>query len=577
LHNLWAQKPKLSHVPANLVGSPFKMPNLIWQLLNTRDITTEDQVNNLIQPSLKDLSHPYKMDDMEKSCDRFLKALEDDEHICVYGDFDLDGSSGVALLNQGLSDLGFKTITLYQPKRLSEGYGVHPHAIEALKEKGVSLIITVDVGITGNEAVETANKLGIDMVITDHHLPKKVLPNSFSIVNPNKGTCPSGLGHLCGCGVGFYFLMGLKIKLENNNIEHNLNLKSLLDLFTIGTLTDLVPLVGENRSLVKYGLLELKNTKRPGLKALLKELNLLSKPALSSSDVAIRFAPKLNALSRLERGLLPLDIFIESDKKKAEELIFEVMENNTLRRKLQDQALNEALEIGETFVDENFVLACSEDFHQGVVGLVATRLSEEYKKCSFIGCIKGDKITGSARIPNETSFNLVEALEHCKDELEGFGGHAPAAGFHLHIDKLEGFMAKLKEFFDQKALETTNNESITGFYDLEATIDDFTPAYLPWIKKLEPFGVAFEEPVYFLKNSFLESYKELKGCHLRLVLASSVTRKTMNAIWFSPSIKPDEIEAYVGKPLNALVEAQANYFAGRETLQLMIKKMDFNV
>ncbi len=576
MQNVWAQKPKLTKLSSNLGESPYKMPNIIWKLLNTRDITTEEQVDNLIQPSLKDLSHPYKIDDMEKSCERFLKALQEGEHVCVYGDFDLDGSSGVALLNQGLKDLGFKKISLYQPKRLSEGYGVHSHAIESLKEQGVSLIITVDVGITGNEAVDTANKLGIDVVITDHHLPKETLPNAYTVVNPNKGTCPSGLGHLCGCGVGFYFLMGLKIKLEENNIKHNLNLKSLLDLFTIGTLTDLVPLVGENRSLVKYGLLELKNTKRPGLKALLKELTLLGKPALSSSDVAIRFAPKLNALSRLERGLLPLDIFIEEDTAKAKLLISEVIENNALRRKLQDQAMTEALEIGETFVDENFVLACSEDFHQGVVGLVATRLSEEFKKCSFIGSIKGDKVTGSARIPKETTFNLVDALEHCKDELEGFGGHAPAAGFHLHIDKLEGFMGKLKEYFDKKAMEELDKDVVTGFYDLEARLDDFTSAYLPWVKKLEPFGVGFEEPIYSLQETFLESYKELKGGHLRLVLASTVTRKTMNAIWFSPSIKPDEIPQYVGKPLNALVEAQANYFAGRETLQLMVKKLSFN-
>lgn len=577
MQQLWAQKPKLTKLPNNLLESPYKMPNIIWKLLNTRDITSEEQVKDLIQPSLKDLSHPYKIDHMEKSCERFLKALKNDEHVCVYGDFDLDGSSGVALLDQGLRDLGFKKITLYQPKRLTEGYGVHSHAIESLKEKGVSLIITVDVGITAVEAVETANKLGVDVIITDHHLPKKDLPKAFSIVNPNKGTCPSGLGHLCGCGVGFYFLMGLKILLEKNDIKHDLNLKSLLDLFTIGTLTDLVPLIGENRSLVKYGLLQLKNTKRPGLKALLKELTLLNKPALSSSDVAIRFAPKLNALSRLERGLLPLDIFIEDNKERADELVFEVMENNNLRRKLQEQAMNEALEIGETFTDENFVLACSEDFHQGVVGLVATRLSEEFKKCSFIGSIKGDKITGSARIPKETNFNLVEALEHCKDELEGFGGHAPAAGFHLHIDKLEGFMAKLKEFFDVKALEVTAIDSVTGFYDLEARLEDFTPSYLPWVKKLEPFGVGFEEPIYNLKDTFLESYKELKGGHLRLVLASSVTRKTMNAIWFGPSIKPDEISGYVGKPLNALVEAQANYFAGRETLQLMVKSLNFDV
>ncbi len=573
LANHWQPKPNLEQSQAT---NPYSMPFLLWSLLKSRGIDSQEKVDVLINPSLQDLTHPLKIDGMDKARERFFQAYNNNEKICIYGDFDLDGSSGVALLNHGLQQLGYADLVLYQPKRLTEGYGFHEHAVEALHKQGVSLIITVDVGITAVEAVNKANELGIDVVITDHHLPKKELPDALAVVNPNKGTCESGLGHLCGCGVGFYFIMALKLKFSEMGLPNSVNLKSLLDLFTIGTLTDLVPLVEENRVLFKYGLLELQKTKRPGLSSLLKELKLKDKPSLSSQDVAIRFAPKLNALSRLEKGILPLDIFNEQDAVQAGQLVSEVISNNQLRIKLQDQALTEAEEIALTFSEESFILAASEDFHQGVVGLVATRLSQSDGKPSFVGSIKGDFITGSARIPKNSSINLVLALEACTGVLEEFGGHAPAAGFRLKAERLEEFLIQLKQYFDQFDSDSAGPEvEVVGYYDLEASIDDFTPDYIPWLKKIEPFGVSFEDPIYKLTGAVLESYKVLKGGHLRLNLQSGVTKKTIPSIWFSPWIKTEQLDLLLSKPIEALVEAQANYFAGRETLQLMIKEFKF--
>ncbi len=552
------------------------MPQLIWRLLISKGITEKSDIDDLVNPSLNDLSHPYVIDGMKVACERFFQALQQKEKICIYGDFDLDGSSGVALLYQGLTGLGFEDLVLYQPKRLSEGYGFHANVVEKLKKDGVSLIITVDVGITAVEAVAKANSLGIDVVITDHHLPKEEFPESLAILNPNKGSCPSGLGHLCGCGVGFYFIMGLKILLEEQGIKHSLNLKSLLDLFTIGTLTDMVPLIKENRSLVKYGMRELKETKHPGLKYLLKELKLLEKPSLTSQDIAIRFAPKLNALSRLEKGILPLDVFIEEEEAKAKSLIQEVIDNNEMRVRLQKEACESAKELSVSFSDKNFICIASEDYHKGVVGLVATRLTGDFNKCSFVGSIKEGVITGSARVPKNTDFNLVEALESCSDSLMEFGGHAQAAGFKLSQDKLPEMIEQLNEHFSAELIKEKGSAAKKQFYNVKASLTEFNADVLKWMNRLQPFGVGFEEPIFLIDDIYLQQVKEMRGGHLRLTVASLVHKKAMTAVWFSPEVSFDEVSAQINQPIKMLVEAQGNYFAGRETLQLLVKEFALN-
>ena len=272
-------------------------PRPLKELLLNRGFTNDQHVDTFFSPNIQNLKDPFLIMGMDKACERLTQALEKNEKICIYADFDLDGTSGCALLKKALLLLGYQNVMAYQPRRLKDGYGFHAHVVEDLKKQNVDLILTCDVGITAFKACEKANELGVDVIITDHHLPAGELPKALVVVNPNQTGDTSGLGYLSGAGVAFTLMRGLKRVLTDKKLgaPEKLNLKDLLDCFTIATLTDMVPLVEDNRVLVQMGLKSLAQTTRPGLAALLAALNLSGK-TLTSSDVAIRFAPKLNAL-----------------------------------------------------------------------------------------------------------------------------------------------------------------------------------------------------------------------------------------------------------------------------------------
>ena len=376
--------------------APVSMPGLMWKILQARGLTSKEEVNSHLAPTLQNLTNPYELDGMDPAVERLVEAFRNKEKIVLYGDFDLDGTSGVALLLKGMSLLGFENLETYQPKRLTEGYGLHTHAIEQFHSEGISLVVTIDVGITANEAVSRANELGVDVIITDHHLPAEALPEAVAIVNPNKGHCPSQLGHLCGTGVAFYLVLALRMKFrELELMDLDFDPKSLLDCFVIGTLTDLVPLIGENRILVKHGLKELAQTQRPGLRVLMEELGLAGRE-LTSQEVAIRFAPKLNALSRMETGIFPLDIYLEESTDEAIRLVSEVMANNEMRLRLQAEAEEDAAAQAKELGQQGYVWVWSDKYHKGVVGLVATKLSQNLGVPAFVGSLnpKNGKITG---------------------------------------------------------------------------------------------------------------------------------------------------------------------------------------
>lgn len=266
--------------------SPIPMPGLIWRALSARGIRSKEQLEAFFSPSLNQLKNPFSILNMQRAAERLVESHFKDELIAVYADFDLDGTSGLALLYEGLKALGFKNIMTYQPKRLSEGYGLHTHAIEELAQAGVQVIITVDVGITAVDQALRAKELGVDLIITDHHQPGQMLPDAFAVVNPNQKDCESGLGYLCGAGVAFYFLLSVRKLLAEKNIKTDFNPKDVLDFFVIGTLTDLVPLIEDNRVLIKHGLNRISQTQRPALRCLLNALGYEDRN-LTSQDVAI--------------------------------------------------------------------------------------------------------------------------------------------------------------------------------------------------------------------------------------------------------------------------------------------------
>lgn len=578
-------------------GAPC--PPIFQEVLKSKNISSLEEFEKVWTSSFKHLTDPFQIYGMDVAIERLFQAFLNKESICIYGDFDLDGTPAIALLKAGLNDLGFENVGHYQPRRLRDGYGFHKAPLNEIS-KNYSLVVTVDVGITAVETVEYANELGLDVIITDHHLCNDVLPPAIAIVNPNQPRCSSGLGHLCGTGVAFYLLMALAQKLKSENkIPPQFQLKNYLDCFAIATVTDLVPLVKENRILVKHGLVRLRETQRPGLRKLLEALNLINSPLLAN-DIAMKFAPKLNALSRLDADLLPIDLFLVQDQSEATTMVQKVLEMNEKRLALQKAAMAEAELLLETSPPtQGFIFLASPKFHKGVIGLVATQLTQKYSVPSFIASIQENdifqeseilekedranenlnrKLSGSSRRPEKSSLNLKEILLSCQEALTDSGGHAAAAGFHLTEEMAPLFQNLLISFFSQQ-----NSESPTGdlapnyFYDVDSHISELTTELMLWLEALEPFGVEFTRPVFKISHVEICRLTWLKETHLKLSLSapSSVpsTAGSLDAIWFFPEKTPALKELKAKQKVDLLGELHWNTYLGQKKLQFLIKDL----
>ncbi len=562
---LW--KPRGSVVDTS--GWDQQVPEKIRELASRRGLALWEHFQSWTQPRLSNLKDPQKLLGMDVAIERLVQAHENQEKVALYGDFDLDGTSALALLETAFSKLGFKNLILYQPSRLTEGYGFHVHAVESLKERGVTLIITADVGITAIAAAHKCRELGIDLIITDHHLPTAEKPDALAVINPNQGTCPSELGHLSGVGVAFYLSWALRRRLVQLGKvgELELELKELLDCFVIGTLTDMVPIREENRVLVKHGLLQLAKTKRPGIRFLLEELDLVGRD-LTSQDVAIRFAPKLNALSRMEKNIRPLDLFMVQSEIEARDLMGQVLQQNDLRVTLQAEAEQLALAMAKDWADKPFVFISDSSFHKGIIGLVATRLSQVCQKPAFVGSISEEGIVvASARAPQSWGGNLVKVLESAALYLHRFGGHSNAAGFEYSLIQVPEIVSSFEGFFKNS---DGSSEKDPILYDVDLTLSEITPGFMSWVDMLGPFGQTFEVPIFKISGVEVLSKKELRGGHRRLEISwNGITRE---ALLFSPT-EVQLLTLGTHRLIDVLAEIQWNYFQNRKRLQLLIKDM----
>jgi single-stranded-DNA-specific exonuclease len=591
---IWKPRLPAADRPAAVPESARTLPPLIQSILKSRGLHDDAAIQGWLSPSLKALRDPFVLYDMDKAVERLLRARLSQEPIVIYADYDLDGTSGLALLLKGLQLLGFKDVTYYQPKRLSEGYGLHNAAIQKLADSGRKLLLSVDLGITAIEETEFANALGMDVIITDHHLPKETLPNAYAVVNPNRGNCTSNLSHLCGTGVAFYLILALRrTLLEQGLLAENFDPKILLDCFTIGTVTDMVPLVEENRVLVKHGLLQLAQTKRPGLRVLMQALGLWGNP-LTSSDVAIRFAPKLNALSRMEMGIQPIDLYLVEDENQAHLLVERVLSNNQDRQASQKNAESEAMRLLESNPPQHAIFVHSENFHRGVVGLVATRLCQEHGLPAFVGSLTTDDglIVGSVRMPDGCKVSALDAMGAAAPYLEQFGGHAAAAGFELKVENADHFKNALENFFAKSAVQGATQGPRQWLYDAKATLEELNATFMSWYEALSPFGVQFATPTLLIQGVRIAQVKSLRGGHYRLTLTEpsqlaapashqmpasppGQAGRDLNriAMWFSPNKAHPVHAAGVAQvsEVDVLVEPQWNYFAGNRTLQLIIQ------
>ncbi|MCB0349659.1 MAG: single-stranded-DNA-specific exonuclease RecJ [Bdellovibrionales bacterium] len=546
---------------------PFMMPEPIWQILSGRGYLQKEEIENLFQPKLRDLAHPFSLDGMDIAIARLLKAFQLQEKILIYGDYDLDGTPGLVLLHDGLTRLGFQNVSVFQPSRLNDGYGLHENRITEFHKDGVSLILTVDVGITDTASVDYANSLGLDVIVTDHHLPKETLPSALAIVNPNKGTCTSSLQHLCGTGVAFYLILALRMEMTKLNLlKEDFDPKVLLDLFALATITDMVPLVRENRVLVKHGLIQLAKSQRPGIKKLFRELGFANKK-ISSQDIAFRIAPKLNALTRLEEGVRALDVLMASEDD-AGRLVDEAIVINQRRVQFQEQAKKISAELVKNYANEKFIWIYSHDFHPGVISLIASDLMGQYNVPAFVGCVREDgRIMGSARAPSK-KYNLQDMLKRAEKALHKFGGHQLAAGFEVTVDRAEQIQHLLSDYFKEN-LSLENNEEPEVMYDAEVKIKELDAEFMNWYENLGPFGMQFEVPKLLLKGVKVKKLKRLKGSYLKYTLESGAA--AIEAPWFSNPVEIPE-----GSRVDVIFEPQWNDFNGRRSIQGLIHNMRLN-
>lgn len=557
------------------------VPELVSRLLKAKGILNQEDQLEFLNPALKDIKSPFLLNGMGKGCERLDTALKNNEKIGIYCDYDLDGSSAAAILFDGFGMLGFQDVEIYQPRRLTEGYGFHKAGVDAFKEKGVSVIVTVDVGITAHETCLYAKEAGLDVILTDHHLPDATLPDALTVINPNTKECTAGLGHLCGAGVAFYLVYAFAKTLKDKNIKipESFNLESLLDLFVIGTLTDMVPLVKENRVLVKKGLQKFTNTKRAGLLALKARAELMGKN-ISSADIGFKLAPKLNSLSRLDTELRPTTILIENDRQTAEKLVAEAFLVNEKRVQSLEEGLKEAIGYFKEHPPESVCVYVSEEIHPGVLGLIATRVVEEHGLPSFIGSVlPNGQVVGSARLPQKTGLSLKEMMSFCPSLIQ-FGGHAEAAGFELNLDKAPQFENELKMYLEDFSTKDRNIAQGVKF-DCEVYLEELDREFLNWLKHLEPFGVGFEQPIFKVSDLEIASVRKLKDKHYKL-LVSDKKGKTFDVLWFSPAKDHEvsimiESQNYVNYKFNFYVNPQVNFFRKTESLQLLMNEVEVSV
>lgn len=488
----WDVAPATDH---QLVGDLVEKTSLsknIIKILVSRGHDSEEKISGFLNPSISDLKDPFLMKGMEAGIDRITEALYKNEKILIYGDYDVDGITATALLYLVLNKLGAST-DFYLPNRLTSGYGLSTESIDLAAEQGVTLIITVDTGITAVEEVAYATSKGIDVIVTDHHEQGEGLPAALAIINPKQAGCEYG-GELSGVGVAYKFAQALYIRLEQNEEE----LHEHLDLVALGTSADIVPLVGENRVLTKFGIKQIARTTKPGIKSLAFVSGLMGKE-IGTGQVVFILAPRLNAIGRLGDARLAARLMATRDEKLASEIARKLDSENRRRKEIDQETLTQALELMERTVDtetDKAIVLAAEGWHQGVIGIVASRLVERYHLPTVMIAITDGEGKGSARsIPG---FHLCEALKQCEHLLIRYGGHKYAAGLSIKAEHIEEFREKFKEV-SGKCL-TTEDTTPKLHIDLEIELTDVDDAFVETLERFSPFGPQNMRPIFITRN-----------------------------------------------------------------------------
>lgn len=541
---------------------------VILKLLGNRGFKNSAEIKKFFDFDYDtDIGNPFLFKEMEKAVARIITAKEKNEKIAIFGDYDADGVTASALLFETLKNLGFKEVITYIPDRQIEGYGMNKEALNFLHKEKVELIITVDCGITNKEETALAQKLGMDVVITDHHHIPKVLPAATAIINPQMEDCGYEFKNLAGVGVAFKLAQALYQKMEPENIE---KLKWLLDLVAIGTVADCVPLLFENRILVKYGLVVLSKTRRAGLLEMFKvgRIKIGENDFPDTHKIAFQVAPRINAAGRMDHANFAYNLILEKSRVKACDLALEIEDKNQQRQKITSEIVREVRILAEgSFKDKELIFAENEHWPIGILGLVAGKITDEFNKPTAVFQKQQDEFVGSLRsIPQ---INIVEKIEQCADLLKKFGGHSQAAGVTLKRENFDAFYQKLsgliaEELGGKKMLPTVE-------IDLEITSKDINWELLGEIRKMEPFGKENEEPVFLVRNLKVGEIKVVGNGskHLKLSVLAEDSPKVFDGIGFGMGEKFSQI-IQAGDKVDLVVNLQEDEWNGNRKIQLQI-------
>ena len=539
------------------ISTKHNISKLLATVLVNRNITEDEDIKVFLEPKRNNFHNPFLMKDMEKAVDRIINAIDNKEKTIIYGDYDVDGITSITVLKKFLKERGLE-VDYYIPNRLEEGYGLNNESIHEIAEKGYKLMITVDCGISGIEEIKLAAELGIQTIITDHHEQLDELPNAYAIINPKRKDNTYPFRGLAGVGVVFKLIQAISIKLE---LEEKVYLK-YLDIVCIGTISDIVPLINENRVIAKLGLMLVKQTKNIGLRELIKESGYKS---IDSTMVSFGIAPRVNACGRMGRQEEALKLFLTEDVNEANSITKKLNEYNLLRqekeRKIFDQAIEELS--GKNLDELSSIVLAGEDWHHGVIGIVASRITEKFFKPTILICVEGDEGKGSGR--SVPGFDLHEALVNSSEYLKKYGGHEMAVGLSLEKDKIQEF----KEHFEQFAKEKDVKQIIPVInVDCEITKRDLNKYTVEQIKLLEPFGEQNKQPLIVYKNLKIVSIRALsEGKHLKLMLKDE--NEIINAIGFNLGELTNEY--LIGDKIDIVGTLEINSYNGQEDIQINMK------
>ena len=537
------------------------IPKLIVQILKNRGYNTPEKIERYFAPSLSGLHDPFLLSDMEKAVSRIKKAVNQKEKVLVHGDYDTDGITGSALIIENLKRLGLE-VEYYIPHRLTEGYGLSPEGIQYAIDKKCTLVITVDCGITAVKEVLDVMRKGIDIIICDHHKPHESIPDAYAVLNPKLPGEKYPFKELAGIGVAFKLIQGLLIS-TGQSVEGSYD---DLDLVALGSVVDVVPLVDENRILVKYGMKKIRHSKKLGLQVMLKEVGLGGD--ITAYHLGFIIGPRINACGRLRHAKEALELFLTNEEEEAKKLVQNLSSDNQERRSIEERIYREAkIIIEEKRHDQDrIIIVANQGWHEGVVGIVASSICEDYYRPSILLAVKDNLLKGSARsIPG---IDITEGLTACQRYLNKYGGHSQAAGLELEMTELEHLRTCINDFaqkYDESIFARQRS------YDMQITLDQLTEDVVYFLKYFEPTGMANPQPVFLSRDLEVVGVPRVIGNdHLKFSLRDG--KKVIDAIAFCQADKILNIEVGTTR-LDCLFSISEDSFTGKKKTVLKIKEM----